>query len=173
MSYRCDGTKFALDYLIDHKDCKGINSDLKELLESRKWTKYEYYINLSLRIKLKEDTEEKQSEKAFGTFTFLHLVIMLQETMILNYVIENCKDLLLDEVSKPVKVTPTLSESVAICDSWIFGANCLHLATKFLPNGLTSLLANLEDKNLINKGCESGFTPLHCAVQRNDSLCTR
>ena len=83
------------------------------------------------------------------------------------------KDLLIDEVSKSVKVAPTLSESVAVCDSWIFGANCLHLATKFLPNGLTSLLANLEDENLINKGCESGFTPLHCAVQRNDSLCTR
>ena len=66
------------------------------------------------------------------------------------------------------------SENVASKDMWIYGANAIHLAAKFMPQGLELLLSSLEDNSrLIDTASYYECAPLHVAAKNNDSLSTR
>ena len=65
-------------------------------------------------------------------------------------------------------------EKVASKDMWIYGANSIHLAAKFMPQGLELLLSSLDDKSgLVDMRSKYNCTPLHVAATSNDSLSTR
>ena len=76
--------------------------------------------------------------------------------------------------SKVVVDENETSESVASKDMWIYGANAIHLAAKFMPQGLELLLSSLEDNSrLIGTKSLYECAPLHVAAKNNDSLSTR
>ena len=78
------------------------------------------------------------------------------------------------EAGRKVKVEPILPDDVVKQDNWIFDANCIHLAAKFMPFGLKLLLENLMDcQALINVGNHNNCTPLHLAAKNINSLSTR
>ena len=65
-------------------------------------------------------------------------------------------------------------ENVTSKDMWIYGANSIHLAAKFMPKGLELLLSSLDDNSgLVDIRSEYNCTPLHVAATSNDSLSTR
>ena len=65
-------------------------------------------------------------------------------------------------------------DNVASKDMWIYGANSIHLAAKFMPQGLELLLSSLDDNSgLVDMKSQYNCTPLHVAATSNDSLSTR
>ena len=84
-----------------------------------------------------------EEDRIIGSFTFLHMLILCKEFDILKHI---CEGSLSDEFAIPVKIDsspPLAPETVVKEDKWIFDANCLHLAAKFMPQGLELLLSNL------------------------------
>ena len=120
-----------------------------------------------------EDENRQEFQCAVGTFSFFHLLILHKEIAILNYIIDNHNDLLSTETPKAIKVSHPDPKSVVKQDNWIFGANCIHLAAKFMPQALKLLLDNLKDQDIVNKKNETGSTALHLSSSNMDSLCTR
>ena len=120
------------------------------------------------------DTKEKSGN---GSFTFLQILILLQDMDILKYIVHNHKDWLKDETVRTVSIASKLEEVVISKDRWIFQASSLHLAAKFFPHGLKLLLSNFENNQtlmeLVSKKNQDGSTPLHLAAQNLDSLSTR
>ena len=92
--------------------------------------------------------------RIIGSFTFLHMLILCKEFDILKHI---CEGSLSDEFARPVKINlcpndpPLAPETVVKEDRWIFEANSLHLAAKFMPQGLELLLSNLVDSKVIGK----------------------
>ena len=120
--------------------------------------------------------EKLQEEGAFGSFTFLHLLIIFQELIIIDYIVENHKDLLSVEFEKKVEIPlkTTLHYTTDLRQgNWIIDANCIHLAAKFTPKVLNLFLSNLKNQDLINKGNYYGSTPLHLSSRNSDSFCTK
>ena len=73
-----------------------------------------------------------------------------------------------------VKIDRNTSGDVDSGDFWIYGANSIHLAAKFMPMVLELLLSSLDDANmLVNVENDYGHSPLHVAARNNDSLSTR
>ena len=59
-------------------------------------------------------------------------------------------------------------------DSWIDGANCIHLAAKFMPIGLELLFSVSKDlQKLISQPNKHGQSPLHIAARNKDTLSTK
>ena len=92
--------------------------------------------------------------RIIGSFTFLHMLILCKEFDILKHI---CEGSLSDEFARPVKIDsspndpPLVPETVVKEDKWIFDANCLHLAAKFMPQGLELLLSKLVGSPAIGK----------------------
>ena len=92
--------------------------------------------------------------RIIGSFTFLHMLILCKEFDILKHI---CEGSLSDEFARQVKIDsspndpPLAPETVVKEDRWIFDANGLHLAAKFMPQGLELLLSNLVDSKVIGK----------------------
>ena len=87
--------------------------------------------------------------RIIGSFTFLHMLILCKEFDILKLI---CEGSLSDEFARQVKIDsspndpPLAPETVVKEDRWIFEANSLHLAAKFMPQGLELLLSNLDSQ---------------------------
>ena len=57
---------------------------------------------------------------------------------------------------------------------WIYGANSIHLAAKFMPQGLELLLSCLNhNSRVVDAKTDYECSPLHVAAANNDSLSTR
>ena len=129
----------------------------------------------------------KKQGEIHGSFTFLHLLILSQNDKLLMYILDNTeKELLAKEVLMPVQVKNVkIFENVDEKDRWIRGANCIHLAAKFMPVGLELILTSLESPmyaNVNNSHKEEVNTisnpddklyPLHIAVRNCDPISTR
>ena len=95
--------------------------------------------------------------RIIGSFSFLHMLILCKEFDILKHITDFCEGSLSDEFARPVKIDPSpndpplVPETVVREDKWILDANCLHLAAKFMPQGLKLLLSNLADSQIIGK----------------------
>ena len=78
--------------------------------------------------------------------TLLHLVILHQDVELLQRLIKEIteEDLKKGYLKEKIKVKEIPTDFVVEDDRWLFDANCLHLATKFSPEGLNLLLS--EDK---------------------------
>ena len=73
--------------------------------------------------------------------------------------------------SVEVKCAP---ERIIEEDSWIDGANCIHLAAKFMPIGLEILFSvSKELQRLISQPNTYGQAPLHIAARNKDTLSTK
>ena len=87
--------------------------------------------------------------RIIGSFTFLHMLILCKEFDILKLI---CEGSLSDEFARPVKIDsspndpPLAPVTVVKEDRWIFDANGLHLAAKFMPQGLELLLSTLDSQ---------------------------
>ena len=96
----------ALDFIFSHHKSAKIDEKLKEILHNQIWTNFDYRIKLSLKIKLrkkdkispqmseendKDDEQDDLEEDVFGSFTFIHLLILCQEVDILSYIVQNHK----------------------------------------------------------------------------------
>ena len=64
-------------------------------------------------------------------------------------------------------------DGIASKDMWIYGAHVIHLAAKFMPQGLQLLLSMDNKSELIDKKSDYQCSPLHVAATNNDSLSTR
>ena len=188
-----EGSQQAYDYIFSKRKTVASrrNDTLNDILNGQTWRKFEYDIKLSLRRKVNpsknldagtqdsglEVDDENEKEAVFGTFTFLHLLILCQEFDILRQIAQTHKDILNDEVAKRVTIraSPKIEpKSVVKKDNWIFGANCLHLAAKFMPRGLKLIFENLNNHiALINVGNHNQCTPLHISANNITSLSTR
>ena len=78
--------------------------------------------------------------------TLLHLVILHQDVVMLQRLIKEIteEDLENGYLKEKIKVRQIQNEFLVEDDRWLFDANCLHLATKYFPEGLNLLLS--EDK---------------------------
>ena len=124
---------------------------------------------------------EKQLEdmKSAQTFTltldFLQLIILARRSKILKYLMEKFK-IPDKEWAQTMKINKSeMKDNIVEEESWIFSANCLHLAAKFHPKTLHVLLSNLSDKSSIVEQTHpyGGISPLHVACFRIDSLSIR
>ena len=197
-----DRAKEALKTLLIASSYEAI----EELWIFEEWREFNYKINLDLNFKITIDksTEKdsrgrfrqlsvhgsKKQEEIHGSFTFLHLLILSQNVKLLMYILDKTeKEDLANEVLKPVQVKNVkMFENVDENDRWIRGANCIHLAAKFMPLGLELLLTSLEsptyanvknanyslkkEVNIINNPDDKLY-PLHIAVRNCDSISTR
>ena len=179
---------------------------IEELWIFEEWREFSYKINLDFNYKIVIDksTEKnsrgsykrlsvhgsKKQEEIHGSFTFLHLLILSQNVKLLMYILDKTeKEDLANEVLKPVQVKNVkMFENVDENDRWIRGANCIHLAAKFMPLGLELLLTSLEsptyanvknanyslkkEVNIINNPDDKLY-PLHIAVRNCDPISTR
>ena len=105
----------------------------------------------------------------YATFSFLHMLIIGKNFDLLQYIFEHQHEVLMKELLKEVKVQDPKPKMVIEQDKWIFGANCIHLAAKFMPRGLNLILTkdNCSTRNM------NGLSPLHIAARNDDSLSTR
>ena len=148
-----------MKHVLKHEKSAGIENELKDNLKSQEWRYFSYEIELSLGTKLSKvkeltnhDNEERR--KISASFTFLHLLILCKDIEILNHVTKIHSASLVDEVGRPVKIESSKKispKSVVWRDNWIFDANCLHLAAKFMPHGLKLLISNLDETLNIGK----------------------
>ena len=180
-----DGSKQAYDYIFPKEKyiTSRRNDTFNDILNGEDWRKYEYEIKLSLRRNINPSSsknvsaieDENEKEAVYGTFTFLHLLILCQEFDILRQIAQTQRDILNEEVAKPVTISPKIEpKSVVKKDNWIFNANCLHLAAKFMHRGLKLISENLDNHiALINVGNHNQCTPLHISANNNTSLETR
>ena len=143
---------------MKHEKSAAIDDELKDILKGQEWRYFSYEIDLSLSTKLSKSKEVKnhdiEDRKISASFTFLHLIILCKDIDILRQITKIHSDSLVDEVGRPVKIESSkriLPKSVVWRDNWIFDANCLHLAAKFMPHGLKLLLGNLEESLNIGK----------------------
>ena len=59
-------------------------------------------------------------------------------------------------------------------DSWLDGANCIHLAAKFMPLGMELLFSVSKDlPKLTHSPNKNGQAPLHIAARNKDTLSTK
>ena len=143
---------------MKHEKSADIDDELKDILKGQEWRYFSYEIDLSLSTRLSKvkefinhDNKDQACEdrKISASFTFLHLLILCKDIDILNHVTKIHSASLIDEVGRPVKILESSKEiiptSVVWRDNWIFDANCLHLAAKFMPHGLKLLLSNLDE----------------------------
>ena len=181
-----EGSKQAYDYIFPKEKyiASRRNDTFNDILNGETWRKYEYEIKLSLRRNVNTSSssknvstieDENEKEAVYGTFTFLHLLILCQEFDILRQIAQTHKDILNEEVAKPVTISPKIEpKSVVKKDNWIFNANCLHLAAQFMPGGLKLISENLDNHiALINVGNHNQCTPLHISANNINSLSTR
>ena len=84
------------------------------------------------------------------------------------------KNLINDEdLLKTVEVKQA-PERIIEEDSWINGANCIHLAAKFMPIGLELFFSVSKDlQKLISEPNDNGQAPLHIAARNKDTLSTK
>ena len=143
---------------MKHEKSASIDDELKDILKGQEWRYFIYEIDLSLGIKLSKSNEVKnpdnENRKISASFTLLHLLILCKDMDILRRIIKIHSASLIDEVGRPVKIESSkkiIPTSVVWRDNWIFDANCLHLAAKFMPHGLKLLLDNLGDSLNIGK----------------------
>ena len=115
-------------------------------------------IDLLCQCQLSKSNEVKnpdnENRKISASFTFLHLLILCKDMDILRHITKIHSASLIDEVGRPVKIESSkkiIPASVVWRDNWIFDANCLHLAAKFMPHGLKLLLSNLDEDLIIGK----------------------
>ena len=72
--------------------------------------------------------------------TLLHLVILHQDFVMLQRLIE--EDLEKGYLGKKIKIRNVPNDFLIVeDDQWLFDANCLHLASKYFPEGLNLLLS--------------------------------
>ena len=151
----------ALKYVFKHEKSNPICEELKDILKSQQnWKSFRYEMKLLLRPKLrkegkfknilKEHSYNSKADAMFGSFTFLQILILCKEFEIIKYITGCDTASLCDEVAKPVRIFSRTKHEpdprkMVREDKWIFGANCLHLAAKFMPEGLELLLNNLKD----------------------------
>ena len=105
----------------------------------------------------------------YATFSFLHLLIIGKNFKLLQYIFEHQQENLMKELLKEVSVQDPKPALIIEQDKWILGANCIHLAAKFMPKGLDLILTkdNCSTRN------KNGLSPLHIAARNDDSLSTR
>ena len=171
------------------------DGDIKSILgKFDKWSDFTYKVKLRLNKRSKSDQSPRNNDyvsvegvgiqqqnqgsfkerKTDGTFCFLHFLIIGKNVKFLQYIIENqpmetSKDQLFKEV---LVVNDPSPEMFVDQDKWILGANCIHLAAKFMPMGL-NLISNVISTNLLSTGTRFGLSPLHIAARNSDSLSTR
>jgi hypothetical protein len=167
----------------------GAKAPIAPMLNRPLWTTFNYKVRLRMnkRSKQKESYESKRpvslasfhhsirEKKTSGTFKFLHFLIIGKNFQLLQYIIENQQEAAGEELWKGVRVNypPPLSpEMIVDQDRWILGANCIHLAAKFMPRGLKLILTKFTTSPL-NTETKLGLSPLHIAARNNDSLSTR
>ena len=121
--------------------------------------------------KLESSTNRKTSWRisTYATFSFLHLLIIGKNFELLQYIFENQREVLMKELLKEVKVQDQKPKMIIEQDKWILGANCIHLAAKFMPRGLNLILTK-DYGTTTNK---NGLSPLHIAARNDESLSTR
>jgi hypothetical protein len=156
-----------------------------------KWT-FGFYLSLSTILensrKIAEDEDEPDSasdshSKFKVTVSLFQLIIIAQRFKMLQKVLDSEEGLLtseeiIEEVCKPVKVTGSggaNKSGVVSEENWIFGATSLHLAAKYLPTGLKKILdtSKMHQDLINNVDSDTGYSPLHVAAMKQDSLSTR
>ena len=81
--------------------------------------------------------------------TLLHLVILRQDVEMLQRLIKEITEKDLDKgyLKEKINVKKIPNEFLVEDDRWLFEANCLHLASKYFPEGLNLLLSEDKVKN--------------------------
>ena len=176
---------------------------IEELWIFEEWREFSYKINLDFNYKIVIDKSieknsrgsyrklsvhgSKKQRKIHGSFTLLHLLILSQNVKLLMYILDKTeKEVLANEVLKPVQVKNVkIFENVDENDRWIKGANCIHLAAKFMPVALELILTSLESpmysnvKNSLKKEVntinnpDDKLYPLHISIRNCDPISTR
>ena len=78
-----------------------------------------------------------------------------------------------EELLKSIEVK-CVHERIVEEDSWLDGANCIHLAAKFMPMGMELLFSVSKDlQKLISEPNDNGQAPLHIAARNKDTLSTK
>jgi hypothetical protein len=129
---------------------------LKNLELPMEWKEFRFQLCL-------DKTEKEEIEVQV---TLLHLIILHKDVAMLNIILKalNEKDLESGYFEEIIKVGDNAHDFLIEDDRWLFGANCLHLATKYLPEGLNLLLSNKVIKNVTKCLINTRTGPLQQSV---------
>ena len=114
------------------KNCDSTKRKVEDLKLPSEWTKFRF------RICQKACTVEDRG----AYVTLLHLVILRQDVEMLQRLLK--EDLEKGYLKEKISVKKIPNEFLVEDDRWLFEANCLHLASRYFPEGLNLLLT--EDK---------------------------
>ena len=184
-----DDIKSILEKVDAYPKITGAKAPKTTVMNRPLWATFNYKVSLRLnkRSKQKESYECKRpvslasfhhsirEKKTNATFKFLHFLIIGKNFQLLQYIIENHQETAEEELWKGVLVNhqSTLSPEMIIDeDRWILGANCIHLAAKFMPRGLNLILTRFSTTPLKTE-TNLGLSPLHIAARNTDALSTR
>ena len=124
------------------KNCDSTKRKVEDLKLPSEWTKFRF------RICQKACTVEDRG----AYVTLLHLVILRQDVEMLQRLLK--EDLEKGYLKEKISVKKIENEFLVEDDRWFFDANCLHLASKYFPEGLNLLLSDdkvkKEAKELID-----------------------
>jgi hypothetical protein len=184
-----DAIKSILEKVDTYPKFAGAKAPKGPVLSRPLWTTFNYKVSLRLNkySKQKEPYESKRpvslasfhhsirEKRTYGTFKFLHFLIIGKNFQLLQYIIENQQETAEEELWKGVLVNHQSSlspEMIVDEDRWILGANCIHLAAKFMPRGLNLILTRFSTTTLKTE-TNLRLSPLHIAARNNTSLSTR
>ena len=150
---------------------------------SKNWQSFECCIDLIITIQRPKETDDTSKNpnihrrKQFkAKFDFIHFLILTKKYRFLLQFLNLCKGTItpknvrIDEDSKKVSQIPRRE------DSWIFGANYVHLAAKYCPEALEILLQEQDSrfKELPRQhNSRRNVYPLHLAVMNENNLAAK
>ena len=168
--------------------------DILEKEDPKSFENWRFQIEVQLSIlKSSKDEDNDETDSGFGrtvklNLTLLHIIVMNSKTKLLNILLKKDISDKYWEIPVLVKIPSIdiLGEDAVVSveemkfigseDSWIFNANCFHLAAKYNPRGLHMLLCywKTHGKSIEAIPHNGNIHPLHVAAAKvDDSRSTR
>ena len=121
---------------------------------------------------MENNNDQTETYEQIIYLKLLHLIILLRRKNFLRFILSEVDAKF--PFTEKISIYPTKFVSCGK-DSWIFGANFIHFAARFDPEGLHLILSQVDGKiDLINTSLtERKWSPLHVAVLGDDSTSTR
>ena len=146
------------------------NGDIEEIL-ARNWQQFKCCLSLDITMQrpTEPDVPHLTTMQFEATLDFLHFLILTRKYRFLLQFLSKFKGSI--DISKVTLAPATGKQNPSRGDSWIFGANYLHLAVKYCPEALEILLQDPRFAQLIRqKSNQRGVYPIHLAVMNETNL---
>ena len=149
------------------------NGDIEGIL-AKNWQQFKCCLSLDITMQrpTDQDVPHLRTMQFEATLDFLHFLILTRKYRFLLQFLSKFRGSI--DNSKVTLEPATGEQKPSRGDSWIFGANYLHLAVKYCPEALEILLQDPKFAHLIRqKSNQRGVSPIHLAVMNETNLSTK